>query len=405
MSRKARQKLWWSVHWWLGLWAGCVFALSGLTGSALVFYQALDEWLNPERRTVVDGGPYRPFEDMVAAARAARPDLPGPYGLFLPGDRIGVVEAWFKAPVGETGHVRDIEVTIDPYRAEVLSRDRIWGQTVVSFIYEVHKAWLLDEVGEAVVGCMGLLLVLSIGTGLYLWWPKAGRYRQAITFNPKGSGIRRYYDLHKLSGIAGSLVLLVLALTGLYLEFPRYVVPLVGAVLPIPKETEWRSTIKPSARPISVDRAVAIAMQRLPDGELKYIGLPQQAGDAFQVGLRQPGEVRRTSSDSVVWLDQYSGAVLHVRDWRQLTAGETVLAWFFPLHNGEAFGLTGQWIVFFTGFIPLVLYVTALRMWWLKREAHRRRQSIKADLPVAMVRLPSLTSSTGSFDRQSDLDR
>lgn len=404
MSRKARQKLWWSIHWWLGLWIGSVFALSGLTGSALVFYQAIDEWLNPERRTVADSGPYRLFEDMVAAARAARPDLPGPYGLFLPQARPGVVEAWFKAPVGETGHVRDIEVTIDPYRAEVLSRDRIWGQTVVSFIYEVHKAWLLDEAGEAVVGCAGLLLVVSIGSGVYLWWPKTGRYRQAITFNPKGSGIRRYYDAHKLTGVAGSLVLFVLAFTGLYLEFPNYVVPLVKAVLPVPAETEQHSTVTPDARPIPVDRAVAIAMQRLPDGELKWIGLPQEAGAAFQVGLRQPGEVRRTSSDSIVWLDQYSGEVLHVHDWRQFTAGETVLAWLFPLHNGEAFGLAGRWIVFVTGFLPLVLYATALRMWWLKRHAHRR-QNIKADAPVTKVQLLPLTGSTGSFDRQSDLDR
>ena len=404
MSRKARQKLWWSVHWWLGLWAGSVFVLSGLTGSALVFYQAIDEWLNPERRTVVVSGPYRSFDDMVAAARAARPDLPGPYGLFLPGDRTGVVEAWFKAPVGETGHIQDIEVTIDPYRAEVLSRDRIWGQTVVSFIYELHKAWLLDEVGEAVVGCAGLLLVLSIGSGLYLWWPKAGRYRQAITFNPRGTRSRRYYDAHKLTGVAGSLMLLVLAGTGVYLEFPNYIVPLVKAVLPVPVEIERHSTVTLGTRPIPVDRAVAIARQRLPDGELKWIGLPQQVGDAFQIGLRQPEEVRRTSSDSIVWLDQYSGAVLHVQDWREFTAGETVLAWFFPLHNGEAFGLTGRWIVFVSGFLPLILYVTALRLWWLKRQAHRR-QRIKTDLSVTTVPLLSLTSSTESFDRQSDVDR
>jgi uncharacterized iron-regulated membrane protein len=50
------------------------------------------------------------------------------------------------------------------------------------------------------------------------------------------------------------------------------------------------------------------------------------------------------------------------------------LSWLFPLHNGEAFGLTGRWIMFFAGFTPLLLYVTALRMWWLKRVAHRRRR-------------------------------
>jgi uncharacterized iron-regulated membrane protein len=92
----------------------------------------------------------------------------------------------------------------------------------------------------------------------------------------------------------------------------------------------------------------------------------------YQVGLRQPGEVMESSGQSRVWLDQYSGKVLRIHDWRQFTGGETFLAWLFPLHNGEAFGLVGRWIVFFTGFVPLVLYVTALRMWWLKQKAHRR---------------------------------
>lgn len=404
MSRKTWQALWRSIHWWLGLWAGCVFALTGLTGSALVFYQAIDEWLNPEQRTVVDSGLYRPFEDMAAAAKAARPDLPGPYGLFLPQTRAGVVEAWFKAPIGESGHVRDIEVTIDPYRAEVLSRDRIWGRTVVSFVYELHKAWLLDEVGETVVGGMGLLLVLSIGSGVYLWWPKAGRYRQAITLNPKGSRIRRQYDAHKLTGITGSLVLFLLAGTGMYLEFPTYVVPLVKVVLPIPDEMEWRSTVTPNVRPISVDQAITIAMQGLPGGELKWIGLPLQADDVFQVGLRQPGEVRLTSSDSVIWLDQYSGEILHVQDWREFTAGETVLAWLFPLHNGEAFGLTGRWIVFVSGFLPLILYVTAMRMWWLKRQAHRR-QRVKTEPSVEPARSSFRPAPTESVHRHSDIDR
>ncbi|MEK6640051.1 MAG: PepSY-associated TM helix domain-containing protein, partial [Nitrospirota bacterium] len=70
MNRSGWKKLWLRVHWWLGLSVGFVFALSGVTGSALVFYQGIDEWLNPERRTVVDSGPYRSFEEMVAAARA-----------------------------------------------------------------------------------------------------------------------------------------------------------------------------------------------------------------------------------------------------------------------------------------------------------------------------------------------
>ena len=384
MTRPIWQKLWLRVHWWLGLSAGFVFVLSGVTGSALVFYQAIDEWLNPERRTVVDSGPYRSFEEMVAAARAARPDLPEPYGLFLPQERSGVVEAWFKTPVDESGHAQDIEVTINPYTAKVLSRDRIWGETFVSILYKLHKGWLLEETGETLVGMCGLLLLLSVGTGIYLWWPKAGRYRQAIAFNPNGSPIRRCYDLHKLSGVAGSLVLLVLAFTGVYLEFPSYITALVKVIVSVPEEAVFHSTVSPGVRPITADHAVALAGELLPTAELKWIGLPQHEDDVVQIGLRQPGEIRRTSGESIVWLDQYSGVVLGVRDWRLLTSGETFLAWLFPLHNGEALGFIGRIIVFVTGFVPLILYITGIRMWWLKRVA-RRRQKHAPDVGMARV--------------------
>jgi len=70
VSRKARQKLWWSVHWWVGLWAGYVFALSGLTGRALVSYLAIDEWLNPERLTPLGSGLYWSFGKLSGLAGA-----------------------------------------------------------------------------------------------------------------------------------------------------------------------------------------------------------------------------------------------------------------------------------------------------------------------------------------------
>ncbi|ULA62181.1 MAG: conserved membrane protein of unknown function [Nitrospira sp.] len=371
----AWQKRWLLAHWAIGLFAGFLFALMGLTGSALVFYQAIDEWLNVERLTTSGSGSYRSFDEMAAAAQRAKPDVPGPYGLFLPQDRQGVVTAWFKAPGDARVDGQDREVTIDPYSAEVLSRDRIWGETAVSFVYELHKGLWLGRIGEVAVGVLALFLLGSVATGLYLWWPRPGRIRQALTFQSKGSVIRRHYDVHKLSGLAGTPLLVILACTGLYLEFPEYVIPAVTWVLPIPEETDVHSTIDAEGTPLSIDRAVAIARGRFPNGEVKWIGLPQQAEEAFQIGLRQPDEVRRTSGESIVWVDQFSGAIVSVRDWRTLTAGETVLAWLFPLHNGEAFGLIGRWIVCVAGLFPSILYGTALRMWWLKRQAHRRQQS------------------------------
>jgi len=374
MARKSWRKRWVAAHWAIGLFAGLLFVVTGLTGSVLVFYQAIDEWLNAERLTTTGSGIYRSFEEMAAAARAVQPDVPGPYGLFLPQDRWGVVTAWFKALDENRRDVHDLEVTVDPYSAEVLSRDRIWGETVVSFVYELHKGLWLGRVGEVIVGVLACLLVLSIGTGLYLWWPKRGTVRQAFAVQLSRNSFRRQYDLHKLSGVIGAPVLIVLACTGLYLQFPDFVIPAITWFLPAPSEVEVYSTVSPDGRPLSIDRAVTIARDYFPDSELKWIGLPQQAEDVFQIGLRQPGEVRRTSGESIVSVDQFSGAIVSVRDSRTFTSGETVLAWLFPLHNGEAFGFPGRILVFIAGLVLCTLSITGCRMWWIKKRARRSQQ-------------------------------
>lgn len=372
------KKFWLKLHLYLGLFGGGLFVLISLTGSFLVFYKAIDEWLNPAQMTTSGSGPYKSLNEVVATAQTAAP--PGGWldSIEIPSHESDVFLAWYRVPTDKLDQFRWYQATIDPYTGAVLSRDREWGGYLVSFIYELHQSLLLDDPGETIVGFVAIFLLVSISTGLYLWWPRPGRLRQAFTFARSGSAIRRHYDWHKLSGFYSAIILGMLAFTGVYLEFSEYLVPIVRLFSPVqefPKEEATQSLPVSDARPLSVEEAVALARQVFPEGELRSVGMPHGNMGVYQVSLRQPGEVRESGGQSRVWLDQYSGKVLRVHDWRQFTGGETFLAWLFPLHNGEAFGLIGRWVVFFAGFIPLVLYVTALRMWWLKRQAHRRQQA------------------------------
>ncbi|RWA51149.1 hypothetical protein AU476_25200 [Cupriavidus sp. UYMSc13B] len=63
--------------------------------------------------------------------------------------------------------------------------------------------------------------------------------------------------------------------------------------------------------------------------------------------LRQPGEPGWRFPRTNVWIDQYSGAVLGIRDPRRNSAADTLLDWLHPLHGGGAFGLPGRcWCCF-----------------------------------------------------------
>jgi uncharacterized iron-regulated membrane protein len=375
-ARKVWRKVWLNLHLYIGLLGGALFVLTSLTGSLLVFYKTIDEWMNPEQ-LVRTAGADLPLNQIVAAAQAAHPDWSVPDSLIFPLHEKDSFHAWFKVP----SHGADRDdwrvVTIDPSSGRTLS-DRQWGSYFVSFVYELHQGLLLGKVGESFVGILALFLLLSIATGLYLWWPASGKMRRALSFQGGGSPVRRQYDLHKLSGLGSALVLSLLAATGFYLEFPDAVISTVRWVSPVQDtspQAEPHSDLRDGAAAILPDQAVAIARATLPDARVMWLGLPHDARDTFAVGLRQPGEVRQAGGQSEVWIDQYSGAVLRVQDWQHFTGGEMFLAWLFPLHNGEAFGLTGRWLVCVTGFMPLILYVTALRMWWLKRTARLRQRS------------------------------
>ena len=370
------RRFWLRTHLYLGLFGGALFVLMSLTGSVLVFYKAIDEWLNPAQLATSGSGPYKPLNEVLVTAQAAAP--PGGWldSLELPSHEREVFHAWHRVPTDKRNHFRWYQVIIDPYSGAVLSQDREWGGYLVSFIYELHQSMLLDDPGETIVGFVAIFLLISIGTGLYLWWPRPGRLRQAFMFVGGRSLIRRHYDWHKLSGMYSAMVLTVLAFTGVYLAFPTYVIPLVSLFSPVDDasdESTVQSRLVSGGVPVSVERVAGLAQSLFPDGRITSIGIPHEPTDVYHITMRRPGDVRASTGNSEVWLDQYSGAVLKVRDRRTFTAGDTFVAWLFPLHNGEAFGLIGRWIVFVCGFVPLILYVTALRVWWLKRQAHRRQ--------------------------------
>ena len=97
----------------------------------------------------------------------------------------------------------------------------------------------------------------------------------------------------------------------------------------------------------------------------------------YVVSKRQPGEVRKSGGSSVVWVDQYRGTILHVRDPRTMSVGDRFLLWQFPLHNGEAFDLPGRLVIVLSGLSLPGLYVTGLLIWWRKRRTRARAKRVR----------------------------
>lgn len=371
---KSARKWWLAAHLWLGLTLGALFALLGATGSALVFYLELDRWLHPEIRASASGPAATP-DAIVAALRRALPARDGPWRIELPlTPGAPLMARYLSAPEKADHAFAPLIVTLDPSTLAITS-ERFWGEFALTWIYDLHYSLLLGHAGRAAVGYAGLAVLVSLLSGLWLWWPGRGRVAAALRPRLRPGSARRNYDLHVLSGLYGLPLVLVLCLTGAALALPeetRALLRPLSPAAPAPALPPLAATASPA---VGATQALEMARRRFPAAEPRWLETPGAHGGPWRIVLHQAGEPGRRFPRTQVWIDPASGALLAERDPRRDGAGDTLLRWLHPLHNGEAFGLPGRLLAFVGGLLPVLLFATGLIRWRQKRRARRAGDS------------------------------
>ena len=377
--------LWLKVHLYLGLTAGLLLALAGLTGSLIVFDHAIDERLNARMMRTAEQGSPRPLTEIAAAAEAA-PNVTGrATTVAYPRVPNGVFTVSFK-PKGQAAEAEVTEVFVDPVTARVLGQ-RLRGSGLMATIYRLHATLLAGKPGEIVLGVMATLVLVSVVSGVVLWWSLIHAGLRAAF------AIRRQkfnFDLHKTVGIVVTPILFLIAWTGTHLTLPSVVRPVVTTVFPetkLPQKVKSKSP-DAGARSLTADRAAAVAQARMPGCRPMSVELPVGPDDSFRVFVRQVGEVGDLRGVGRVWVDRYDGEVLATRDWERFTLADTYFRIQLALHSGDAFGMAGRWLFCAAGLIPALLYATGFALWWRKRQSRRRQQQHAAARPVVPVSQP-----------------
>lgn len=374
--RQRLRERWRLAHLWLGWGLGALFALFGLSGSLLVVYPELDALLNPALIWRPEQGCIRQWEPVLQALQRAEPWRERGWRIELPEGGCGTVTARYLRPPERAGAF--FAPRLVSLRADTLEpvARRYWGDTAMTWLFDLHYTGLAGATGRSVVGLLGLLLLASLASGLVLWWPRsAAQWRGAWRAKPGAGAARRTWDRHRLVGLYGAPLLLLLALTGALLALPDWVDPLVARLsAPLPLPTA-RSTLPaataPRPSPITLDRALAAAQARFPLAQARWVDTPDGPEGVYRVRLQQPGEPSRRFPKTWVLIDAYSAAVLAVRDPQQQGRGDALLAWLHPLHNGEVAGWTGRALIALAGLALPYLWLTGLHRWLDRRRGRR----------------------------------
>lgn len=393
-ARRGQFRRWAGLaHLWLGLSIGFVFALAGVTGSLLVFYVEIDA---ASHRGVAEAARLAPppsYETVLRTLQGHAPHLEHAWRIEAPDDGGAVSARYYRTEAAERRGFAPLVVWVDPHAPRVVRQGQ-WGDYLMTWIYDLHYTLLMGEAGKIAMAVAGALTLVLLVGGTMLWWPAKGKLRTALTLKPATTPQRRIYDLHKIAGIYGLVQLTVLTATGVMLGAPAWFRPALAAPAPLHIAPTLTSIARPEGVRIPVDVAVAKAQARFPGARLRWIETPDGVQGVYRVNLRQDWEPSRRFPRTNVWIDQYSGEVLAVRDPRHDAPGDVVLNWLHPIHSGEAGGLIGRLVVLATGLGAPMLFVTGVIRWTHKRRA-RRLSKAKADQRSRAPRVVPAQRPTG----------
>jgi uncharacterized iron-regulated membrane protein len=367
------------IHLWLGLGLGVLFALLGLTGSALVFYVEIDRALNLPATTqvalAVPGWESPIWDRALDIGRKQWPERGGDWSFEVTGER-GLVHARYYPPSGHHEHHAEREMVWFAADGGSVVRTATWGDYLMSWLYELHMHLLAGDLGSQIVGWSGFVLLVLLISGVATWWPR-GSWRKALAIKRHAVPQRRLRDLHKHFGLWSAGLLLLLGLTGALLALPDIKTQVFAATIARPDAVPAPQSTRSSGVQISVNEALKAAHRALPDSRLAFIDVPDGGAAPIKVRVQVPGDPHRRFPRSMIFIDQYSGTVLAVHDVRRGNAGNATETWIRPIHDGSIAGLPTRILAVLIGLAPTALLITGFLHWRRRRMARLRAPTLQ----------------------------
>ena len=387
------RQAWFQLHWLVGITAGTLLLVIGLSGAILAFRDELLDLFNPGVRSVaVRQAPVLAPDALLAAVQGAHPHE-RVTTLMLYAEAGASARVVFAPPPGQR---RGEVAYVDPYSGAMLPPLR--GNGAFEWVESLHR-WLLlpREPGRAVLGTLALCLVGLALSGLYLRWPRNVKdWRAWLTINPKLKGRSFLWNLHAIAGTWALPCYLVFALTGAYWSFDIVRDTVDGwadarraprtAEAPAKEGGKRKAPAQPQRLP-ALDQAWTAFTARAPDWEMASIALPAKAAPELQFSwLGQDAPHPRARSRMTIGLD---GTLVKDEPYAQLSSGKRALAAIYPLHMGTFWGLPGRIVMMLAS---LALPGFAITGWLLylsrrrqARAVERERAQLAAAAPVAAM--------------------
>jgi uncharacterized iron-regulated membrane protein len=351
------RQAWFQVHKWLGLILAPLVIVVSLTGSALVWHDWVDGAINPQRSA--SAAPEQAPSIYADAAREALRPGETLLSLTFPAVEGAVIATAARADSPAGRRPVRTQLWLDPADGQVLDRAAS-NEGAMLFLHVLHGSLWVPGLGRKIVGWIGVAMLASSLTGLWLWWPFKGGFARGLRWKrmPTTSG-----NLHHQGGFWIALPLAVLSFTGAWISFPAFFGALSGEASGPPRGAARNFNAAPVASPLLTPDGAVDAARPAAAEPLRTLAWPTAPDAQWSVTF---GDVR-----SPFKVHDASGKVTPPTP----PPAETTARLMRRIHDGTDMGPVWQTIVFLGGLIPAGLAVTGVMMWLRGRKV---RGSVRA---------------------------
>jgi len=314
------------MHRWLGLFLGLFVLAVALSGGILVFHDPILRYKWPQLAAPVDAGQELVYPQVLSGLERRFAE-PGIALIKFPDHGMNAFRLWLRD---------ESEALAHPTSGGLIAR-WAWNQSFTSVLYELHAHFLAGDVGEQMIGWLGILVAGFVLSGLVLWWPARRAFRLRFLI-PRTLSPRRLLQSHAAAGMIFSAPVLLFTLTGVTMVYYRPVATLLTSLFDSRPPVTPSARVSPSSQPRRPwQEILATLAETLPDGKLVYYvpSRPENAVMTFR--KRMPGEWH-PNGRSFILVNPYTGRVLQAIDAREQEFGMRLVEKFYPLHASKVGG-------------------------------------------------------------------
>ncbi|WP_411686024.1 PepSY domain-containing protein [Acinetobacter pseudolwoffii] len=383
------KKTFFQIHWFLGITAGLILSLMGVTGAIYSYEQQILKWINNDSYTVqVQQGDKLTPAQLYQHFQNTTPEMKI--------NSISVAQdpsASSTVNIAKEGARRGHNILINPYTAEVLPE--IKGREFFQFIQQLHRNLTVGPVGKQITGACTLMLIFFVLSGLYLRWPKRHSIKQWFFVKPKLKGRNFIWDLHAVVGTWVVIFYLILACTGLYWSYDWWrsgMFKVLGVERPQPtmqanagnNRGEGRQGGERGPRgegreegmnPEQISRALDLSWTGFnTEFSDKYstvtFNLPKKPDGSMQLSFVDPVAQHERARNSATYNYQ-TAEFTKVELYEDKKLNEKIMSSMLPVHRGSFFGPIYQFFAMVAALLMPLFFVTGW-MLYLKRRKQKR---------------------------------